>query len=87
MQASYELYVRHEFNVALLSASRNYREQITRFIESLAGNPFQTGDYSENDSSGRLCSVKVIGKFAVYFWADHAAKEVRVVDLLDADMK
>jgi hypothetical protein len=54
-------------------------------LESLPADPFQVGDYSEPDTTGRPCQVKIIGKHAVYFWADHAGKEVRVVDLVDAD--
>ena len=59
--------------------------RIIAFIESLSSDPFQQGDYTETDSAGRNCQVKIIGKHAVYFWADHAVKEVKVVDLIDAD--
>ena len=87
MHTSYELYVRHEVYHAMRSGSRHSRDRIVAFIETLPSDPFQTGDYSEPDPTGRPCQVKIIEKYAVYFWADHAAKEVRVVDLVDADLR
>ncbi len=87
MPVFYELFIRHEFYGALLATSKSHREKIVNFIESLAADSFQTGDYAENDSSGRPCFVKITGKYAIFFWADHATKEVRIVDLVDADWK
>ncbi len=87
MSASYELYVRHEIYHVIRGSSHHSRDRIVAFIESLSSDPFQTGDYSEPDPTGRPCQVKVIGKYAVYFWVDHAVKEVRVVDLVDADLR
>lgn len=85
MLVPYELYVRHEIYHVVQGASRSTRDRIVAFIESLPADPFQSGDYSEPDATGRPCQVKIIGKYAVYFWADHAVKEVKVVDLVDAD--
>jgi len=85
MTGDYGLFVRHEVFQAVLTATRTSRMRIIAFIESLSSDPFQQGDYTETDSAGRNCQVKIIGKHAVYFWADHAVKEVKVVDLIDAD--
>ncbi len=54
-------------------------------LEYLAGNPFDEGDYVASDSSGRECQVRIIGPYALFYWSDHAEKEVRIVDLIDAD--
>lgn len=56
-----------------------------RFISSLAENPFVTGDFSEKDEAGRTVQVKVLGRFAITFWADHAASEVKVTHIKPAD--
>ena len=87
MYESYNLYVRHELYHTLKDASRHNRDRILAFIESLPSDPFQSGDYTEEDPSGRSCQVKVVGKYALYFWADHPAKEMKIVDLIDADLK
>ena len=85
MPEVYELYVRHEVYQIIRDATQQSRTCIIAFVESLSADPFQSGDYSEPDTTGRPCQVKIIGKYAVYFWSDHAVKEVKVVDLLDAD--
>ena len=59
--------------------------RILSFIEGLAANPFVEGDYLERDGTGRECQVRIIGKFGVFYWPDHAEKEVRIVDLIEAD--
>lgn len=85
MKLVYEPYVRHEVYQTLALVPGSNRQRILNFIEHLAVNPFDEGDYIERDSVGRECQVKIIGKFAVYFWADHVEKEVRIVDVIDAD--
>ncbi len=85
MKLVYELYVRHEVYEILSHFRGSSRRRILNFIEYLATNPFDEGDYVERDRSGRECQVRIIGKFAIYYWPDHAEKEVRIVDLIDAD--
>jgi len=85
MDLSYDLYVRHEVYHILKAISRRHREPIVAFVESLPSDPFQAGDFEEIDRDGRPCKVTIVGKYAVYFWTDHAAKEIRVLDLIDAD--
>jgi hypothetical protein len=57
--------------------SRQARERILSFLESLAGNPNQTGDYAERDDTGRSVHIKIIGDYALTYFADHAVKEVK----------
>ena len=85
MRLVYELYVRHEVYETLSLIRSSSRQRILNFVEYLAQNPFDEGDLAEQDRSGWECQVKIIGKFALYYRADHADKEVRIVDLIDAD--
>jgi hypothetical protein len=85
MKLSYEVYVRHEVYQALTIVRGRNRERVLSFIESLANDPFKKGDASEQDSAGRRHQIKIFGKLALYYWPDHAEKEVRIVDLIDAD--
>ena len=61
------------------------RARILDFIDSLADIPHQVGDYEEPDKDGRPVQIKIIGAYALTFWADHAVKEVRVTHIDRAD--
>jgi len=47
----------------------------------LSENPNQIGDYSEPDASGREVQFIRIREQLIAFWADHAVKELRIVDI------
>jgi len=85
MRIAYQVLVRHEVYQTLRQVHSLDRDRILKFIEDLAHDPFAVGHHSEDDSTGRVCEVKMIGRFAVFFWSDHAEKEVRIVDLIDVD--
>ena len=72
---------------ALAAAPRSgkQRESMMKFIRSLADNPNTAGDFTETDNSGRMVQVKVIGRYAVTFWADHAVSEIKVTHIKSAD--
>mgnify|MGYP001598683968 CR=1 FL=1 len=85
MATEYSLYVRHEVYVRLRNARGRSRDHLLRFLDSLQRDPFQRGDYEMISPEGRSIQVKVIGSFALLFWADHAVSEIKVVDLVPAD--
>ena len=85
MKLSYDVFIRHEVYRALQGASAHDQERVLNFIESLAGNPFREGDATIPDEHGRAVQVKLLGRLVLFYWADHADKEVRVVDLTHAD--
>jgi hypothetical protein len=49
----------------------------------LADHPFQSGDFRESDESGRPLEVKEYGCWVVTYHADHAIKELRVIEIED----
>lgn len=55
------------------------------FVRSLAGNPNMIGDFSEKDGAGRTVQIKIVGRYAVTFWADHAVSEVKITHIKPAD--
>jgi len=75
----------HEQALAAAPRSRMQREAVMRFIRSLADNPNTAGDFTEKDLAGRIVQVKVIGRYAVTFWADHAVSEIKVTHVKSAD--
>lgn len=80
----YQVYINQE---VLLSAPRSgsQRQQVMAFISSLAHNPNCSGDFSEKDHVGRTVQVKIVGRFAITFWPDHAVSEVKVTHIKPAD--
>lgn len=53
------------------------RQQILTFLHHLGDDPFQTGDYQDQDDTGRPVQIKIIGKFALTSWADHSTVRKR----------
>jgi hypothetical protein len=65
--------------------ARAERERILAFLESLANHPESPGDYTDCDDAGRSVQIKIIGDYALTYWADHAVNEVKVTKIEKAD--
>ena len=61
------------------------QQKILRYIQSLAENPSAKGDFTDQDETFRTREIKIIGDYAITYWADHPAKIVMVVDIALAD--
>lgn len=81
----YRIYLRLEAVQALQALRRSEKGRMGQFIDSLAADPFKAGDYTELDETGRSIQVKVVGRFALAYWSDHAVQEIRIVEVLEAD--
>jgi hypothetical protein len=81
---TYAVYINEQaFEAASRSAIE--REHVMKFIRSLASNPNTAGDFTEKDHTGRTVHVRVIGRYAITFWADHAVSEIKVTHIKPAD--
>jgi hypothetical protein len=72
----------------LIEALPRRSTQKRKIIDSMRGleqNPFVPGDFTDRDASLRVREIKVIGDYAVTYWADHPAKAVMIVDIQKAD--
>lgn len=65
----------------LFACSPGDRWALARLLQELTDDPFQTGDFEEFDESGRPVQIRRTGAFLVTFWADHASREVRIVQV------
>lgn len=65
--------------------NRTERDRILSFLEYLSNNPGCAGDYTDRDEAGRVVQIKIIGDYAITYWADHAVKEVKVTRIEKAD--
>ena len=75
----------HVHLLEVMPASGKARNQIMHFIQSLAWNPHQDGDFTDTDAAQRSRQITVIGDYVVTYWADIPAKTVMVVDICKAD--
>ena len=81
----YKIFLRLEAAEAIRVVRGVQQTQISAFIDSLGTDPSQVGDYTERDESDRQIEIKVIGQYAITFWADHAVKEIKIADIRRAD--
>jgi hypothetical protein len=81
---AYAVYI-NEQALAAAPRSRIERERVMKFIRSLADSPDTVGDFAEKDQAGRTIQVRVIGRYAITFWADHAVSEIKITHIKSAD--
>jgi len=55
------------------------------FIRSLAEHPHLPGDFTDQDDGLRTRHIKIIGHYAITYWADDPVRAVMVVDVRSAD--
>ena len=61
------------------SLRRTEGDRLVRWMDQLQDNPFQEGELTVFDATGREIQVSRFDRFAIYHWTDHAVKTVRVV--------
>ena len=61
------------------------RNRIAAFFEELKTSPDHPGDFVEKGASGREYHTRIIGGWAITYWADHPALEVKIEQLIRAD--
>ena len=73
----YEVDLRREVFEFLRQRSRGEQDQLLTPLRTLGRDPYQRGDFTERNRSGRDIEVLVFGRFAILYWADHAVKEMK----------
>ena len=81
MAESYTVYLRRPASEALITVAASRRKAIEKFIDYLGENPFDEGDFPEEDESGRKVFCKVIRDYAVTYYPDHAVKELKILEI------
>jgi hypothetical protein len=79
--APYKVFLANEIVAQLRVCKRDERQLITRLFDELADDPFRVGDFIERDNLGREIQVMIVGRYALYFWSDHAVKEVKIIGM------
>jgi hypothetical protein len=81
----YRLYVAEEALEFFRRSSRKRQERFLNIFDSLAKDPFQASDFPESDAVGRPIACRIFGNIAIYWWADHPVKEVKILSIEPAD--
>lgn len=81
----YQVYLHRCVAEGTQSLRGSQKRAVLDFLDQLQADPFIQGDFKKYLGTRDL-EVKVIGRHAVYFYADHAVKEVKIVELLRSDL-
>ena len=77
----YEPVLSSQATAFLVAQTRQQQQRLVMLLHQLANNPFQPGDYSVPDDTGREVNFLLVGEYLIGFWADHAVKEFRIVEI------
>jgi hypothetical protein len=61
---------------------RRRQRQVLDLADQLAMQPFEIGDYRTEDAVGHTVENLLIDGFLFTYWVDHAAKEVRITEII-----
>jgi hypothetical protein len=78
---SYEPVLSSKAAAFLVSLSKSRQRKLIGLLYQLADNPSQIGDYTEPDQTGREVQFIIVRDLLIAFWADHAVREMRIVDI------
>jgi hypothetical protein len=82
--AAYAVYL-HLDLLDIFPGRGEQRRLIMVFIRSLAENPYLPGDFTDQDENLRTRQIKIVGQYAVTYWADHPVKAVMIIGVRLAD--
>jgi len=68
----------------IYSLRKTKQRKLIELIYRIAAVPDQIGDYDSIDDTGRVIQHIKIGDLVINFWADHAVKEFRIVNIEEA---
>jgi hypothetical protein len=81
----FRLLIDYEVIEFLETLPRADRLMLRNQLVAIQNFPSRHSDYHEYDSEGRRIEIHVCGKFAIKFWADHADKHLKILDVHLAD--
>ena len=67
----------------VLSLTKRQQRRLAGYFDQLAAAPNQPGVYAERDTEGHTLQFHLADRWWVGCWADHAVREVRIVQLVE----
>ena len=68
----------------IVAQPKGKQRRILMLAKALAQRPQRISDYTVRDEAGREIENIVLERWVFSYWIDHAVKEVRIVDLVEA---
>jgi hypothetical protein len=69
---------------SLAQLSKRKERKALNLARDFAAHPFVRSDYSLPDEKGRTIEYLLIEEFVFGYWLDHAARELRIVEIHSA---
>jgi hypothetical protein len=82
---NYRLLIDYEVIEFLETLSRKDQRLLRNRFVAIQGFPSDHSDYIESDSVGRPVDIHICRKYAIKFWADHADRHLKILDVHFAD--
>ncbi len=78
----YAVFLRQETAESMVRIPGVRRRAVEAFISYLSENPFDEGDFSEADETGRIAFTKIVRDFAITYYPDHAVCEIKILEIV-----
>lgn len=85
--ASFQLLIDYDVVVFVETLAPSARKTIRQRLTEIRDHPAACLDYQEPDSIGRPVSINICGAYAIKFWADHADRHIKILDIHLADRR
>jgi len=80
-RASYDPVLSGQALAVLSELPKARQRELIALVFRLALLPSQIGDYTTTDDTGRVLQNILLDSWHITYWADHAVKEFRIVDI------
>ncbi len=81
---NYRLFIAVDVMDFLETQNRPRRKEVLAHFRRLQDAPEFHSDYFEADEDGRPVNVSIFRGLAVYYWLDHADRQVRILKMVEA---
>ncbi len=69
----------------LQALPRGRRIKILQHLRKLQESPEHYSDYKDQDALGRRVDVAVYEGWAIFYWTDHADRQIKILQMVTAD--
>lgn len=80
----YNLYLSLDVLDLIKGIKGKRKSEVIQFLHQVRVGPFLKGEFQKL-KDGRTLEIKVLGKYSIYYWADHPVKEIKIVEIVKSD--
>jgi len=82
---AFRLLIDLEVLETLQALPRGRRGKVLAHLRKLQESPERYSDYIDQDTSGRQVDVSVYNGWAIFYWIDHADRQIKILQMMIAD--